>query len=96
MTQQLFSRSFQIEAKIPQGLFEAFVAAQAKLLGLRGYIEKTAEGFKGYLEGEKETMEKLQKLIEKAEEFLSKIKVMIFSELKEIQQYTTENFSVKK
>lgn len=95
MSRQLFSRDFHIEANIPQGLFEAFMAAQATLLGLRGHIEKTAEGFKGYLEGEKETMEKIQKTIEMAEQFLNKIKTIIFSEFQEIKQYTAENFSVK-
>ncbi|KAI8128086.1 hypothetical protein FF38_14453 [Lucilia cuprina] len=96
MSHQIFSRDFHIEANIPEGLFEAFMVAQAKLLNLKGNIEKTAQGFKGHLEGEKETMEKLQYIVEKAEQFLSKIKTMIFSELKEIKQYTVENFSVKK
>lgn len=95
MSHQLFRRDFQIEANIPQGIFEAFMVAQTKLLGLRGDLEKNAEGFKGFLEGEKEALEKLKNLIEKADQFVAKIKSIIFSELEEIKQYSTENFNVK-
>ena len=96
MSRRIYSRDFHIELNVPEEVFETFMAAQTKLLGIKGHIEKTAEGFKGYLEGDKEKMEKIQQLMEKTEKFVNKASDIVFSEVKEIQQYTCDKFCVNK
>ncbi|XP_061396410.1 uncharacterized protein LOC133332044 [Musca vetustissima] len=91
-----FSCDFNIEAKIPKGLYENFVAVQASLLGLRGYIEATAQGFQGKLESEnKELLEKIKQIMETTKDFIALITKAIFSEIKEIENFTEETFKIK-
>ncbi|XP_005184718.1 uncharacterized protein LOC101889987 [Musca domestica] len=90
------SCDFDIEAKIPKGLYENFVAVQASLMGLRGYIEATAQGFKGRLETEnKELLEKIKQIMEKSKDFMALITKTVFTEIKEIEKITEETFKIK-
>ncbi|KAM8719424.1 hypothetical protein ACLKA7_012044 [Drosophila subpalustris] len=88
---------FEISGKIPKEAFEMFAAAQAKLLGLRGYITQVSEDFyKGQLQGEGKVIEAFKQLISTAAEYVAAVKEFIIKNLKVIAEYTYETFEVRK
>lgn len=88
---------FEISGKIPKEAFEMFADAQAKLLGLRGYITQVSDDlYKGVLEGEGKLIEAFKQLIATAAEYVAAIKEFIIKNLKVIVEYTYETFEVKK
>ncbi|KAH8411639.1 hypothetical protein KR215_007741 [Drosophila sulfurigaster] len=88
---------FEIHGKVPKEAFELFAVAQAKLLGLRGYITRVSDDFyKGQLQGEGKVIEKFKQLIATAAEYVAAVKEFIVKNLKIIVDYTYETFELRK
>ncbi|KAH8416538.1 hypothetical protein KR222_007793 [Zaprionus bogoriensis] len=88
---------FEVHGNVPKEAFELFAAAQAKFLGLRGYIIQVSDDFyKGQLQGEGKVIETFKQLINSAGEYIAAIKEFIIRNLKVIQEYTYQAFEVKK
>ncbi|XP_023161408.1 acylphosphatase-1 [Drosophila hydei] len=93
---KIMACDFEINGNVKKEAFELFAAAQAKILGLRGYIMKVADDkYNGQLEGEGKVIEKFQTLIKSAAEYVSAIKDFIIKNMKVIQEYTYSTFEVK-
>ncbi|XP_070074780.1 acylphosphatase-1 [Drosophila takahashii] len=87
---------FEIRGKVPKEAFQLFALAQAKTLGLRGFITQVSEEkFKGRLEGEGKVIDAFKKLILAAAEYVQAIKEFIIRNLKVIQEYTYKTFEIK-
>ncbi|EDW26453.1 GL13024 [Drosophila persimilis] len=87
---------FEIKGKIPKEAFEMFAAAQAKVLGLRGYITQVSEDcFKGQLQGEGRVIEAFKQMILSAAEYVAAVKEFVIKNLKAIDDYTYKTFEVK-
>lgn len=88
---------FEIRGHVPKEAFELFAVAQAKIMGLRGYILQVAEDFyQGQLQGEGKVIETFKQVIATAGEFVAAIKEFIIKNLKAIEAYTYETFEIKK
>ncbi|KAH8354678.1 hypothetical protein KR084_002301 [Drosophila pseudotakahashii] len=87
---------FEIRGKVPKEAFQLFAVAQAKTLGLRGFITQVSEEkFKGHLEGEGKVIDAFKKLVLAAAEYVQAIKEFIIRNLKVIQEYTYKTFEIK-
>lgn len=96
MSKKIFGCDFDIDSVVPPDVFEGFAAAQAKVTGVGGWIERKANGFKGQLEAEApEVLDKMKRLLEKSEKFASSTKKAVFSEIKELKKTAIDNFQVK-
>ncbi|EDW06936.1 acylphosphatase-2 [Drosophila mojavensis] len=94
---KIMACDFEINGNLQKEAFELFALAQAKLLGLRGYImQVTEEKFKGQLQGEGKVIEAFENLIKSAAEYVAAIKEFIIKNLKIIEEYTYEVFEIKK
>lgn len=92
----IMSCDFEIKGKVPKEAFEVFAAAQAKTMGLRGYITQIKEDlWKGTLQGEGKVIEAFKKLILAAAEYVEAIKEFVIKNMKAIEEYTFKNFEVK-
>ncbi|XP_052849183.1 uncharacterized protein LOC128260322 isoform X1 [Drosophila gunungcola] len=88
---------FEIRGNVPKEAFQLFASAQAKTLGLRGFITQVNEElYRGQLQGEGKVIEAFKKLILAAAEYVQAIKEFIIKNLKVIQEYTYKTFEVKK
>ncbi|KAH8387146.1 hypothetical protein KR093_005046 [Drosophila rubida] len=88
---------FDISGKLPKEAFEMFAVAQAKLLGLRGYITKVSEEhYRGVLQGEGKVIEAFKNLMASAAEYVAAIKEFIVKNLKVISDYTYDTFELRK
>ncbi|XP_034488610.1 acylphosphatase-1 [Drosophila innubila] len=88
---------FEIAGKFPKEAFEMFAAAQAKILGIRGYIIQVADDlYKGQLQGEGKVIEAFKQLIATAAEYVAAVKEFIIKNLKIIVEYTYDTFEVRK
>ncbi|SPP88635.1 acylphosphatase-1 [Drosophila guanche] len=95
-TKKIMTCDFEIKGKIPKEAFEIFAAAQAKILGLRGYITQVSEEcFKGQLQGEGRVIEAFKQLVVSAAEYVAAVKEFIIKNLKAIDDYTYKTFEVK-
>ncbi|KAH8265818.1 hypothetical protein KR038_003310 [Drosophila bunnanda] len=93
----IMSCDVEIKGKMPKEAFELFADAQAKLMGLRGYISQVSDDtWKGVLQGEGEVIEAFKKLIMAAAEYVEAIKAFAIKNLKAIEEYTYKTFEVKK
>ncbi|KAH8385237.1 hypothetical protein KR200_011613 [Drosophila serrata] len=93
----IMSCDIEIKGKVPKEAFEVFTAAQAKTMGLRGYISQVSEdSWKGVLQGEGKVIEAFKKLIMAAAEYVEAIKEFVIKNLKAIEDYTYKTFEVKK
>ncbi|KAH8272682.1 acylphosphatase-1 [Drosophila bipectinata] len=93
---EIMACDFEIKGKLPKEAFELFAVAQAKTLGLRGFITQVSEDtYKGVLEGEGKVIEAFQKLITSAGEYVAAIKEFIIKNMKAIQEYTYKAFEVQ-
>uniref|UniRef100_A0A6P4F2V4 Acylphosphatase-1 n=2 Tax=Drosophila rhopaloa TaxID=1041015 RepID=A0A6P4F2V4_DRORH len=87
---------FEIRGKVPKEAFELFALAQAKSLGLRGFITQVSEEvYKGQLQGEGKVIEAFKKLILAAAEYVQAIKEFVIKNLKAIEEYTYKTFEIK-
>ncbi|XP_017042078.2 acylphosphatase-1 [Drosophila ficusphila] len=87
---------FEIRGKVPKEAFQLFAVAQAKVMGLRGFISQVSdEKFKGHLEGEGKIIDAFKKLILAAAEYVEAIKEFIIKNLKVIKEYTYKTFEIK-
>ncbi|KAH8287649.1 hypothetical protein KR054_011189 [Drosophila jambulina] len=87
----------EIKGKVPKEAFEVFAAAQAKTMGIRGYITQVSDdNWKGVLQGEGKVIEAFKKLILAAGEYVEAIKEFAIRNLKQIEDYTYKTFEVKK
>jgi len=94
--EEILGCDFEIRGKVPKEAFELFAVAQAKTLGLRGFITQVSEEkFKGRLEGEGKVIDAFKKLILAAAEYVQAIKEFIIKNLKVIQEYTYKTFEIK-
>ncbi|XP_016948786.1 acylphosphatase-1 [Drosophila biarmipes] len=94
--EQIMGCDFEIRGKVPKEAFELFAVAQAKTLGLRGFITQVSEEkFKGRLEGEGKVIDAFKKLVLAAAEYVQAIKEFIIKNLKVIQEYTYKTFEIK-
>lgn len=92
----IMSCDFEIKGQVPKEAFELFAVAQAKTLGLRGFITQISEDtYKGVLQGEGKVIEAFQKLITSAGEYVAAIKEFVIKNMKAIQEYTYKNFEVQ-
>lgn len=88
---------FEIRGYVPKEAFELFAVAQAKIMGLRGYILQVAEDFyQGQLQGEGKVIETFKQALTTAGEFVAAIKEFIIKNLKAIEAFTYETFEIKK
>ncbi|KAH8276600.1 hypothetical protein KR044_008633 [Drosophila immigrans] len=88
---------FEITGKLPKEAFEMFAVAQAKLLGLRGYIIRVADDcYRGQLQGEGKVIEAFKQLIATAAEYVAAVKEFVLKNLKVIVDYTYETFELRK
>ncbi|BFG01424.1 acylphosphatase-1 [Drosophila madeirensis] len=95
-TKNIMTCDFEIKGKIPKEAFEMFAAAQAKILGLRGYITQVSEEcFKGQLQGEGRVIEAFKQLVLSAAEYVAAVKEFVIKNLKAIDDYTYKTFEVK-
>ncbi|EDW28688.1 GL18816 [Drosophila persimilis] len=95
-SQIIMTCDFEIKGQIPKEAFEMFAAAQAQILGLRGYIVQVSEEcFKGQLQGEGRVIEAFKQLILAAAEYVAAVKEFIIQNLKAIDEYTYPAFEVK-
>ncbi|XP_064555913.1 acylphosphatase-1 [Drosophila montana] len=93
---KIMACDFEVRGKVPKEAFELFAVAQAKLLGLRGYITRVSEDFyKGQLQGEGKVIEAFQKVIASAAEYVSAVKEFIIKNMKTIEEYTYKAFEVR-
>lgn len=96
MAKKIFGCDFDIESKIPPEVFEGFAAAQAKIAGVGGWIQRKADGFKGHLEAEgPDIVTKMKDLLQKSEKFAGSLKKVVFSEIKELQKAAVDKFEIK-
>ncbi|TDG43629.1 hypothetical protein AWZ03_009929 [Drosophila navojoa] len=94
---KIMACDFEINGNLQKEAFELFAVAQAKLLGLRGYImQVTEEKYKGQLQGEGKVIEAFENLIKSAAEYVAAIKEFIVKNLKIIEEYTYEAFEIKR
>lgn len=94
--QKLMACDIEIHGKIPKEALQMFAAAQAMLLGLRGYIEQVSEGlYKGQLQGEAEVIETFKNILATASEFVAALKELVIQNLRAIDKYTFDSFVVK-
>ncbi|XP_039496938.1 acylphosphatase-1 [Drosophila santomea] len=94
--EEILGCDFEVRGKVPKEAFELFALAQAKALGLRGFITQVSEEkFKGRLEGEGKVIDAFKKLILAAAEYLQAIKEFIIKNLKVIREYTYQTFEIK-
>ncbi|ALC49772.1 CG10970, partial [Drosophila busckii] len=92
----ILSCDFEVRGKIPKEAFELFALAQAKIVGIRGYITRVSEDcYRGVLQGEGKVIEAFKQLIATAGEYVAAIKEFIIKNLKVIKEYTYEAFEVR-
>ncbi|XP_033254728.1 uncharacterized protein LOC117194176 [Drosophila miranda] len=74
----MMSCDFQIKGQIPKEAFELFAAAQAQILGLRGYIMQVSENcFQGQLQGPQLVIETFKQVILSVAEYVAAVKEFV-------------------
>ncbi|EDW65269.1 acylphosphatase-1 [Drosophila virilis] len=93
---KIMACDFEVRGKVPKEAFELFAVAQAKVLGLRGYITRVSEDlYKGQLQGEGKVIEAFKKVIASAAEYVAAVKEFIIKNMKAIEEYTYKAFEVR-
>lgn len=93
---KLTACDIEIRGNIPKEALQIFAAAQAMILGLRGYIEQVSEGlYTGQLQGDAEVIESFKNILATAGEFVAALKEIVIKNLRTIEEYTFESFAVK-
>ncbi|SPP78853.1 acylphosphatase-1-like [Drosophila guanche] len=92
----IVSCDFEIKGKIPKEAFELFAAAQAQILGLRGYIVHVSENcFRGQLQGPQLLIESFKQVILSVAEYLAAVKEFVIKNLTAIQECSYKSFEVR-
>ncbi|EDW27065.1 GL16437 [Drosophila persimilis] len=92
----MMSCDFQIKGQIPKEAFELFAAAQAQILGLRGYIMQVSENcFQGQLQGPQLVIETFKQVILSVAEYVAAVKEFVITNLTAIQECSYKTFEVK-
>ena len=88
------SCDIEIIGKVPSMVVENLTKAQAKLNGLKGWVEKTGDKVKVHFEGEKKNMKKTVEVIKKSD-FVTNFSGHMKTQFKEIKQLTSDVFEVR-
>ncbi|XP_022216138.1 acylphosphatase-1-like [Drosophila obscura] len=92
----IMSCDFEIKGRIPKEAFELFAAAQAKILGLRGYIMQVSENcFRGQLQGPQIVIETFKQVILSVAEYVAAVKEFVIMNLTAIQECSYKSFEIK-
>ncbi|XP_050316464.1 acylphosphatase-2 isoform X2 [Bactrocera neohumeralis] len=96
-TKQIFSTNFEVFGKVQGVFFRKHTEKQAKLFGLRGWCMNTSQGtVRGQMEGELDKVNEMKNWLETKGSPKSRIDKAVFSETKEIPDYTFKAFTIKR
>ncbi|XP_011189620.1 acylphosphatase-2 [Zeugodacus cucurbitae] len=94
---QIFSTDFEIFGKVQGVFFRKHTEKQAKLFGLRGWCMNTSQGtVRGQMEGELNKVNEMKYWLQTKGSPKSRIDKAVFSETKEIPDYTFKAFTIKR
>ncbi|EEB13738.1 Acylphosphatase-2, putative [Pediculus humanus corporis] len=97
MASKLISVNFEIYGKVQGVFFRKFTQEQATALGLRGWCMNSTEGtVKGTIQGERKNIDEMKNWLQYKGSPYSKIEKAVFSEEKEIDEFSFNNFFVKR
>ncbi|XP_054747925.1 acylphosphatase-2 [Anastrepha obliqua] len=94
---QLFSQDFEVFGKVQGVFFRKHTEKQAKQFGLRGWCMNTSQGtVRGQMEGELNKINEMKYWLQTKGSPNSRIDKAVFSEMKEIPDYTFKAFTIKR
>ncbi|XP_067633633.1 acylphosphatase-2 [Eurosta solidaginis] len=94
---QIFSLDFEVFGKVQGVFFRKHTEKQAKALALRGWCMNTSQGtVRGQLEGELHGINEMKNWLQMKGSPKSRIDKAVFSETKEIADYTFKSFTIKR
>ncbi|CAD6996445.1 unnamed protein product [Ceratitis capitata] len=95
-TKQIFSLDFEVFGKVQGVFFRKHTEKQAKLLGLRGWCMNTSQGtVRGQMEGALDKVNEMKFWLQSKGSPKSRIDKAVFSEMKEIPDYSFNAFTIK-
>ncbi|XP_075146758.1 acylphosphatase 2 [Haematobia irritans] len=97
MAKRLFSLDFEVFGKVQGVFFRKYTEKQANTLGLKGWCMNTSEGtVKGQLEGPQNELNEMKDWLKNRGSPSSRIDKAVFSEMKEIEDYTFRTFGIRR
>uniref|UniRef100_A0A336MHT4 Acylphosphatase n=1 Tax=Culicoides sonorensis TaxID=179676 RepID=A0A336MHT4_CULSO len=94
---KLVACDFEVFGIVQGVFFRKHTEKQAKALGVRGWCMNTRDGtVKGQLEGEQKPVDEMKIWLQTKGSPTSRIDKAVFSEMKEIENYTFNGFGIKR
>ncbi|CAO1413925.1 unnamed protein product [Diamesa serratosioi] len=97
MTQRLMTCNFEVFGKVQGVWFRVNTENKANELGARGWCMNTKDGsVKGTIEAEESVLDEMKHWLWKVGSPQSRIDKAVFTEAKEINEYTFDTFGIKR
>ncbi|XP_017473270.1 PREDICTED: acylphosphatase-2-like [Rhagoletis zephyria] len=94
---RIYGVDFEVFGKVQGVFFRKHTEKQAKVFGLRGWCMNTSQGtVRGKLEGDQDKINEMKYWLENKGSPTSRIDKAVFSEIKEIPDYSYKGFTIKR